>query len=109
MGGETDKVLKRLGEQQKIAKEKMKLFLQMYEDEMRINKEEDAKAEREALKHVIVKPKFIKHNKQLDELQMLKKEIEHSKITDIKLDSSIEGMIIKLDALTKSNVLQNTF
>ena len=51
----------------------------------------------------------LKRKHQLVELQMLKKEVENSKIPDIKLDSSIEGMIIKLDALTKSNVLQNTF
>ena len=71
------------------------------------------KAERdsvESLKNAkpteVVKPKSIKRKKQLDELQMLKKEVENSKITDIKLDSSIEGMIIKLDALTKSKVLR---
>jgi hypothetical protein len=54
----------------------------------------------------VEKPKSLKRKKQLDELQMLKKEVENSKITDIKLDSSIEGMIIKLDAHTKSNVLR---
>jgi hypothetical protein len=36
---------------------------------------------------------------------MLKKEVENSKITDIKLDSRIEGLIIKLESLTKSKVL----
>ena len=54
----------------------------------------------------VKEPKSLKRKKQLDELQMLKKEVENSKITDIKLDSSIEGMIIKLDALTKSKVLR---
>jgi hypothetical protein len=54
----------------------------------------------------VKEPKFLKRKKQLDELHMLKKEVENSKITDIKLDSSIEGMIIKLDALTKSKVLR---
>lgn len=54
----------------------------------------------------VKEPKTSKRKAQLDELHMLKKEIENSKITDIKLDSSIEGMIIKLDALTKSKVLR---
>jgi hypothetical protein len=54
----------------------------------------------------VKEPKSLKRKKQLDELHMLKKEVENSKITDIKLDSSIEGMIIKLDALTKSKVLR---
>jgi hypothetical protein len=54
----------------------------------------------------VKEPKSLKRKKQLDELQMLKKEVENSKITDIKLDSRIEGMIIKLDALTKSKVLR---
>ena len=74
-----------------------------------------ARAEREATESLkkanpqeapVKEPKSLKRKKQLDELQMLKKEVEHSKITDIKLDSSIEGMIIKLDALTKSKVLR---
>jgi hypothetical protein len=51
----------------------------------------------------VVKPKSLKRKKQLAEMEMIKKEIENSKIPDIKLDSGIEGMIIKLDALTKSN------
>lgn len=55
---------------------------------------------------LVKEPKSLKRKKQLDELQMLKKEVENSKITYIKLDSSIEGMIIKLDALTKSKVLR---
>jgi hypothetical protein len=54
----------------------------------------------------VEKPTTSKRKKQLDELLMLKKEVENSKITDIKLDSRIEGMIIKLDALTKSKVLR---
>jgi hypothetical protein len=58
---------------------------------------------KEESKQALLKPKSHKRKQQLGELQMLKKEVEHSKITDIKLDSSIEGMIIKLDALTKSN------
>ena len=108
MGGETDKVLKRLGEEQKIANEKMKLLKQQFEDDMRLFKElKEAKAKQEAIKHVgVIKTNPSKRKKQLDELQMLKKEVENSKITDIKLDSSIEGMIIKLDALTKSKVLR---
>jgi hypothetical protein len=48
----------------------------------------------------------LKRKHQLVEMEMLKKEIENSKIPDIKLDSSIKGMIIKLDSLTKSNVLR---
>ena len=55
---------------------------------------------------LVKEPKSLKRKKQLEEMEMIKKEIENSKITDIKLDSSIEGMIIKLDALTKSKVLR---
>jgi hypothetical protein len=106
MGGETDKVLKRLGEEQKIANEKMKLLKQQFENRMRINKEENAKAERESKKAEALKTNPSKRKKQLEEMEMFKKEIENSKITDIKLDSSIEGMIIKLDALTKSKILR---
>ena len=80
---------------------------------IRLNELRKARAEREAaepLKNTkpieVVKSKSLKRKKQLNELQMLKKEIENSKITDIKLDSSIEGMIIKLEALTKSKVLR---
>jgi len=80
-----------------------------------LNELRKARAEREAAESLkkanpqeahVKEPKSLKRKKQLDELQMLKKEVEHSKITDIKLDSSIEGMIIKLDALTKSKVLR---
>jgi hypothetical protein len=49
----------------------------------------------------------LKRKHQLAEMEMLKKEIENSKIPDIKIDSCIEGMIQKLDALTKSNTLKN--
>lgn len=55
---------------------------------------------------LVKEPKTLKRKKQLEEMEMIKKEIENSKITDIKLDSRIEGMIIKLDALTKSKVLR---
>ena len=49
----------------------------------------------------------LKRKHQLVEMEMLKKEIEHSKIPDIKLnDEGIEGMISKLDELTKSKVLR---
>jgi hypothetical protein len=53
---------------------------------------------------LVKEPKTLKRKKHLEELQMLNKEVENSKITDIKLDSRIQGMIIKLDVFTKSDL-----
>jgi hypothetical protein len=122
--------LKQMDDSKKIRDEIFKRHIELDKEIAELLK---AKAEREAVKPVdVTKPKSIKRKKQLEELkslhkevkqtkipelsslkrkhqlaemEMLKKEVENSKITDIKLDSRIEGFIIKLDALTKSKVI----